>query len=71
MSWLQRIGFFKYHAQDTLEAELERDLENAEKSYDEFHANLLLFMKDKDRLNLFDQTGREFNRKSGRISHVK
>jgi len=70
MSWLQKIGVVQYHASGTLEAELERDLEDADKKYDQFHDNLLLFMKDKDRLNLFDQTGNEFKRKSGRITRV-
>ena len=64
MSFLQRIGVTRYFARDTLESQLEEELNhiNDEK--------LNLFMENKDRLNLFDLNPGEWKRKSGRIFRV-
>lgn len=67
MSWLQRIGVFKYKSNTKLEEELEKELfEHKEISQEK----LVEFMKDKDRLNLFDQSSTEFKRKLGRTMRV-
>jgi len=62
MSFFERIGMFG----SSKEAALEKEVNILNLQRDE----LELYLENKDRLNLFDQTGKEWKRKSGRIWKV-